>query len=301
VEPRDETFNGVAHILAFGDGRIIEPFIIGQWRTDLEIICQGRGGRSAKEYRHISLGNALHKDVKTFITITSGQERTDVYLNGQPAKTRSKDAMIGVEQLSGHLMLGNASDCGNQWCGRLYGLALYSGVLSPEQVHSNYQSWLYSDAAPPELQGEPIALYTFDEQQGSHVFNQVDDKNHLVIPETYSPLERNMLMPFWTNVGIDRFLLFDVTINVLGFMPFAFFLLNYLDRTGQISPACLPLAVVLAGAIISLGIEISQAYLPIRTSSQLDVICNTCGAYFGVLLYKVVYRRLTKLRLRVNS
>ena len=60
MEPHDESFSNVAHILAFGDGETIEPFIFGQWKTDLEIIRQGPGGKSSPDYRQISLDNALH-------------------------------------------------------------------------------------------------------------------------------------------------------------------------------------------------------------------------------------------------
>lgn len=301
VEPDDEAFDYVAHILAFGDGERIESFVIGQWKTDLEIIRQGQEGRSGQDYRNIYLKSVLHRDVKTFVTITSDQARTDVYLNGQLARTYSKESLIGVEQFHGHLMLGNASDCGNQWAGKLYGFGLYRGALSPEQVYKNYEAWTCKEVRPLELVGRPIALYTFDERQGSQVFNYVGGKNHLLIPETYSPLKRNLLVPFWKGTIVDRGLFFDVIINVLGFVPFAFWLTHCLSVVGRIPQRFWTVTVVLSGAIMSLAIEISQAYLPTRHSSLLDLICNTCGACLGVSLYTIVCGRLSALKPRVYS
>jgi len=296
VEPHHEAYNYVAHILAFGDGIRIEPFIIGQWRRDLEIICQGRDGHAGKQYKHVTLEGAFRKNVKLLITVASGQDQTRVYLDGQLAKTIGTKALIGPEQLKGHLMLGNASDCGNQWSGKLFGLALYSGVLSPEQVHGNYDAWISGDAVRPLLTGKPIILYTFDEQQGTQVLNQVEDKNHLIIPEAYSPLKRNMLMFCGDDLRMDRALLKDVIINVLGFMPIAFFMMMYFNGTGQKTTLSLTLGIVLIGALMSLGIEISQAYLPTRSSSLLDVICNAFGSYLGVLSYKLFGLKVFMLR-----
>ncbi len=296
IEPHDEAYDYVAHILAFGDAARIEPFIIGQWRSDLEIICQSAGGRSSENYRNITLKGVLHKDVKTMVTIVSGRDEICVYLNGQLAKKIATKALIGLEQFRGHLMLGNASDCGNQWKGKLFGLALYSGTLSPDQVHRNCQSWIDSDTTASRLAGSPIALYTFAEQEGSHVFNQVEDRNHLIIPESYSPLKRNMLRPFWRGVHVDRWLLQDVIINVFGFMPIAFCMAACLNRRLQDPSMNIVLAVVVVGAIVSLGIEISQAYLPTRTSSLLDVVCNAFGASLGALSYRTLFQKAFSLR-----
>jgi VanZ family protein len=199
-------------------------------------------------------------------------------------------------------MLGNASDCGNQWVGRLFGLALYRGVLTSEQLHRNYLSWTQSDQVDVELSGNPMVLYTFDEKQGRRISNRAGDKNHLIVPKRYRPLKRIMLQPSWKHTSVvDRGFLSDVIINVLGFIPFAFLLIHYLNTAGRIPLRRLVFAVVLVGALTSLVIEGSQAYLPTRHSSLLDLICNTCGAYFGVLLYKIVCRKPFMLRPSVAS
>lgn len=298
LEPHAENSINVAHILAFGDGRTIEPFIIGQWKTDLEIIRQGPGGRSKQDYKQISIADALRRDVKTCIAITSGHERTDIYLDGDLVKTYETKQFVGVKQFSQHLMLGNASDCGNQWVGTLFGLALYRDILTSGQIHSNYLSWTQSDQVDVELSGNPIALYTFNEKQGSGIANQACDKNHLIIPKRYRPLKRIMLQPFWKHEHVDRRFLFDVVINVLGFIPFAFLLIHNLNMAERIPPGNWAIAVILAGGGMSLAIEISQAYLPIRHSSLLDLICNTCGAFLGIVLYKIIYRRPSLSTLR---
>lgn len=80
--------------------------------------------------------------------------------------------------------------------------------------------------------------------------------------------------PYWTN--------FDVTTNVLGYMPLGFLLALALLRTGWPRSA-VPLA-TLAGATLSLGMEFLQIYLPQRVPSNLDLVLNAGGALAGALL-----------------
>lgn len=100
---------------------------------------------------------------------------------------------------------------------------------------------------------------------------------------------------------------FDLVVNVLAYLPLGFLwltaLLPRLTTYGRywqptvngtvmvpaISWATLSwrgalASVTLGCALLSLGIEISQNYLPSRVSSNLDLAMNTLGALFGALL-----------------
>ena len=65
----------------------------------------------------------------------------------------------------------------------------------------------------------------------------------------------------------------DVLVNISGFVPVGFFLLNYLSLIQQSKrPAA---TVLLLGFFLSLTIEILQWFLPTRDSDMTDLICNT--------------------------
>ena len=77
----------------------------------------------------------------------------------------------------------------------------------------------------------------------------------------------------------------DVTINIVGFVPLGYLMMSYFlsrDRT----PTKIPLIglTVTACIAVSLLIELSQYYLPGRTSSLVDLICNGLGAIAGIFV-----------------
>jgi len=79
--------------------------------------------------------------------------------------------------------------------------------------------------------------------------------------------------------------LMDVAINFLGFVPFGFILTAWLRFSKYISAPIAFWIAILSGFCISLAIELTQAYLPMRDSSLLDVISNTLGTLAGILLF----------------
>ena len=89
--------------------------------------------------------------------------------------------------------------------------------------------------------------------------------------------------PYWTG--------FDIGINIAGYAPLGFLLtLGWLRREGTRPTLALTLAVALAGALLSLGMEFLQIYLPQRVPSNLDGLLNTAGTWLGALLAWLLQR-----------
>ena len=74
---------------------------------------------------------------------------------------------------------------------------------------------------------------------------------------------------------------FDVVANLLGYVPYGFLCAAALLPRWR-GPAALGIA-LLSAAALSLGLEAAQSYLPARTPSTLDVLCNIGGAAAGAL------------------
>ena len=103
------------------------------------------------------------------------------------------------------------------------------------------------------------------------------------------------LHPFsgWRDLGLSPFAfldaawprywtVFDLSINVLAYIPLGFLLALTLARIpGRLSPAC---AATVLAALISLCLECLQTWLPSRVPSNLDLASNTLGGTIGALL-----------------
>lgn len=75
---------------------------------------------------------------------------------------------------------------------------------------------------------------------------------------------------------------FDITINLLGYLPLGFLLALSGLRTGR-GRFAVALATLLAG-LLSLAMESLQNYLPFRVPSNVDLGLNVVGAWLGALL-----------------
>ena len=103
------------------------------------------------------------------------------------------------------------------------------------------------------------------------------------------------LYPFegWRGFGLSPFAyltapfaryvtVFDVAVNVAGYVPFGFLAIAALHPRLRGVPAFL--VTVLAAVGLSLALEAVQSYLPARFPSNVDVLCNLGGAAIGAAL-----------------
>jgi len=73
----------------------------------------------------------------------------------------------------------------------------------------------------------------------------------------------------------------DIVVNILGFVPFGFLAALWLvPARGPMRLRSFLLA-VLMGTLISLAIEVTQAFIPARDSNMVDLLCNTAGTVLG--------------------
>jgi hypothetical protein len=145
------------------------------------------------------------------------------------------------------------------------------------------------DGAPPE---GLIASFAFDKTRGKLIPDLSGNENSVTVPERITTTHNILAWPDW-DVQKRAALTKDMIVNVLGFVPLGFLFAVWLEQITRWRRWSSYLFAILLGGLISLGMEVTQAYIPARDSSLIDVLCNITGAILGVTGFHLF--SLTKL------
>jgi glycopeptide antibiotics resistance protein len=129
-----------------------------------------------------------------------------------------------------------------------------------------------------------VALYLFDEGAGNRVRNAFGTTAPLIIPD-HPAFQREVLDQPLINKYNRLSYVKDGVVNILGFVPFGFFLSLWMIKTGRWSRGTIILIAVGLGALVSLTIELIQVFIPVRDSSLMDLVCNTFGTLIGARVW----------------
>ena len=268
-------------IVEFRDAAGAWAFSLGQWRSFFIARAFIPDQPEGKPKREIGIRGALEAGRESFVTVTSGPEGTTLYLDGNLiAQNRDLRLLDETQTIEGaSLYLGNSPDLACAWPGDIYGLALYSRVMSPSEVRESFGRW---EGAPSSCGDFPdaaaVASYRFGGSGGEIISDLSGAGNDLRMPSRLV-FKREFLEP----IQFRQFNLEDVLLNVLGFMPLGLLWVRWVTGAFGWRPGKAVLTAVLCGFAISLAIETAQVLLPSRVSSQMDVVCNTLGALLGAL------------------
>jgi len=260
------------------------PTLFRMYRFRKGIVLQGEewGEHKRSTTAEAYIGDILREGGASFITITSGMNGTTVYLDGVAFEQRP-DFRLSAKSFNGQLVVGNSTIESDSWSGFFRGLAIYDHALTHADASRHFMSWTRQGRPDIHESDRNVALYLFDEHQGNVVHNRANSGPNLTIPERYVILHEKFLDTPQDEFRADWGYLKNVLINVGGFVPLGFFFFAYWSATRQ--SKAVAIATVILGFMVSLSIEVGQAYLPTRDSGVTDLITNTLGTYLGVALY----------------
>ena len=247
----------------------------------------------SREAKHLAIVSLFQKDRSVFIDVSGDSGGTAVFIDGS-LRRRSSEFRLTCESLTGTLVLANSPKLYAPWRGNIFALALYRGSLDAATIRRHYRAFSSGTAMDSADLNNALAVYNFSERRGQLIRDQTKTGPDLAIPESYSILYPPFLTPPWKEFAPTRWYFADLALNTAGFVPAGFFICATLFRLrrGKHSAA---LATV-AGLLLSLTIEILQAYIPMRNSGITDVITNTFGAGIGAAFYHYVFRPRARFR-----
>ncbi len=240
-----------------------------------------------REAKHIAIVSLFQKDRSVFIDISGDSGGTAVFIDGS-LRRRSSEFQLTCESLTGTLVLANSPKQYAPWQGRIFAFAVYRGSLDAATIRRHYRAFSSDTALDSADLKNALAVYNFSERRGQVIRDQTRTEPDLTIPESYSILYPPFLSPPWKEFTPARWYFADLALNIAGFLPPGFFICAALFRLRR-GKRSVALATV-AGLLLSLTIEILQAYIPMRNSGTTDLITNTLGAGIGAAFYDYVFR-----------
>lgn len=285
VRPTRLTDRYVSHILTFHPSDGPAPLVIGSWKNSALVRVGRRGGTGGRPFREVGARNAFAAGVTTVVTTVAGSKGTSLYLNGRLQRSAPNAVIERGSTGLGKLLLGISPYAGGWWRGDILGLKIYNRALSESEVLTSHEAYRKGTKLQEAVSEALIAEYGFREGLGNVAHDTTGNSPDLTIPREFRPLRRTFLSPPGVEARWSRSVVWDIALNIVGFIPYAFLAAWFLRTRAGASDRWKATAVVLSGFLLSLTVELVQGFLPTRSSSLVDLCTNTVGTAIGVVLF----------------
>lgn len=272
-------------ILMLHGGEDASQFIIGQWRSSI-VVMNGAKYDGSAGHKTIFASNALSTDYPSMVTVTSGNRGSSIYINGLLVKQKKSLQL----RLPGHndgvsLVLGNGIHGERGWQGDVLGMAVYLNKLPSPLIRLHQRHWMEDGRLGLDGSAAPYLNYDFAARGDGNIPDIGPIANHLTIPNHRKSLNPNILLIPWYDIPPRRSDIPDFVFNILGFIPLGFLLMaQFSRRFSEVSKLTVLVAVTMSFAL-SLMIEITQGFMPSRSSTVLDLFSNTLGGLLGAQMW----------------
>jgi hypothetical protein len=288
LKPAGPSLDGFSFIVVLHDGNDSNQLLMAQWRSWI-IFMNGDDYAYKRKTNRIAVDTALLPQGPLFMTLTSHNNGTKLYCNGKLIKENHTLALTMPSGGKSRLLVGNSVYGRNSWEGDVFGLAIYRATLDSKEVGLHFGEWSKKHKFEFAEVEKPWVLYDFDERDGKRVLDHAIGNHHLNIPHWMKVLNKKILEADFGNFDIESDYVQDCLLNVVGFMPLGFALSATLVRFRGKSDLRVILQTVFFCFLVSLFIEVVQAWMPSRNSSLSDLILNTCGALLGSIICRRVF------------
>lgn len=287
LRPDAEPTPSIARIVGFYHELKNETLFVGQWKSGLVVRGLVVGPDNRRQRKEIGKAGVLLAGKTRFVTVTSDQKGSAIYLEGKLVAHFPRVRLIGHNgSFEGwSIRLGNSAEANAPWFGKLFGLGLYNSAMNPGQALQSFREWAHGISSQPNARDGAVATYDFSEGSGIWAHSIVGCANSLMVPPLLQ-FERRFLIPPKISSVIETSGIKDIVANIAGFIPLGYFFSSWLSTRKKVTSRAIYTTVLALGVFVSLTVELVQGYLPTRNSSQVDLMCNALGAFLGVTVFR---------------
>lgn len=301
LHPEKEVTSGIPHILSFVEKSGKDVLYLGQWKQSLIVRWFESEQPGRRRFREIGVYEGLLIDKARWLTVVSDQAGTTVYVDDGIEEYFDGKSLLaeGSSIRDYNVVLGNSPQADRPWTGTIHSLALYERSLDKEKVSGD---WTHSKDSLTDAEialDGLICAFNFAGEEGARDFDLSGNGNVLVVPKQIA-FKGRMLEWTYRFFRSKGPMIKDIAINVFGFIPLGFLLLLWFRGTQRWNRRYSYLVVILIGGLISLGIEMAQAFIPVRVSSLADLLCNLAGTVLGIMAFYFFSSKTDKMELCIR-
>jgi glycopeptide antibiotics resistance protein len=173
------------------------------------------------------------------------------------------------------LVFGSEANGYTPWSGVISSFSIWNGAVPPPAIGLPDSLLAY---------GSPVLLLNFCKTNLAMVRSEGKDTVTAVYLNKYFvPYRRAYLSENPADFFKDRIYFRDVIANIFLFIPFGFFFGILAKQKGR-NRTHIAFTATALGFLLSLSVELLQAFLPGRFSAFSDVLSNCGGAFLGALI-----------------
>ena len=277
--------NEFSFIFCLHNGKDDTQLVMGQWRSQV-IVMNGNDYAHRRKIARVSANLADAPSSAHLLTISSSPKGTIFYLDGIAVKKSGKLSLKLPAGDKVQMIVGNSVYSTHAWQGEIYGLAIYSRALRTREVAQHFAYWQENRRLPlndGDQATRPVLYYAFDDKAGARTFKSLAGNLYLDMPAKNKVLVQKFLAPNLSRFQSQNLDRKDLLVNFFGFIPLGMVLVLLGIKMGGKVGSCTLVLAVTGCFLVSLGIEITQAWIPMRLSDISDLLLNTLGGAAGAM------------------
>lgn len=299
VTPFKGRLRGYNPLLVMHGGHDHNQMTIWQYGQSL-IVMNGDDYDNRKRRARLVARDVFSTQKTRFVTVVSGPRGTRLHVDGDLVATK-RDMHLTLPRGDSklRLVLGNSVYANHGWRGDIHEIAITGIALDEEAVERRHKTWL-ADRSFDLIQADSQMLRFNTDAGAADRSIKLPTNQSLRIPERLVALEKRFLELPWSSLKWDRKAILDIVINVVGFIPIGMVVYGFVNSLAGPSSRHGQAVAVLLCLMLSLFIELTQAFIPSRISSLRDLLLNTFGAWAGVVFWRVGGSRLISEKRKRN-
>ena len=285
LRPEGSEF-GFRFIAVIHGGDDDEQLVIAQWR-DTIIVMNGDDYDHSRRLPRLTATVPDYDDGLFLLAVSSDTRGSALYIDGQEVDSREGMSLrLPTDFAPGRLVLGNSVYGDTPWRGTIAGFALHLAALDERALRDHRDLWSRGQGFAGDNYLSARLSYPLTERTGRRALDRSSNEIALQFPRDKTLVDPKVFVP---SLGsLDD--LWDVGINLGGFVPLGFLLVALFSKVTRITQLPALAAVIAIGFALSFSIELAQAWIPSRSSSLLDLLLNVVGTSVGCAAFVVASR-----------